>query len=563
MLALHVDDVAAARAELEAKGIAFAGETIDSSVCHMAPFNDPDGNSLMLHHRYTPYENGRPMARTELLERYQALPLPTTRDEAWRFTDLKGFDPDSFGHARGQTPEMSPAPMLDLAVSGLVTVTEARHRDRACAEGITFEPLADHPRLHELVGWDEKFAAHNAALWQNGLLVVVPRDMVLDEPLYVRIANSTDGGSLFWRLLVVAEAGSRFTLIEEYASRASGRRRLLERRRRAVRRGRREARVRLAAEPLAADVALRFASRARRARRRARLGRRRLRLEEGQDPHPERPSGPGRGLAGDGRLLRRRDAASRLRHVPGAHGAEHPSDFKFKGALRDEASTVWRGMIRVERDAQKTNAYQEYRNLLLSKSAHADSIPGLEILANDVRCTHGATLGQVDREQLFYLMARGLPRAEAERLIVRGFFQDVLDRIELEPVREALGDALEARIPQAVVSAREPGVGLQCALRSLEPRVVLAFAAAGCGERGSSEVDPVASGRRPDARQADGPLRHASGKVQQRMDGLQRLRPVQRARRGDERGDDLLPGPDGRPDRNALPDALPGGVRGV
>ena len=106
-------------------------------------------------------------------------------------------------------------------------------------------------------------------------------------------------------------------------------------------------------------------------------------------------------------------------------------------------------MIRVEPDAQKTNAYQENRNLLLSPDAHADSIPGLEIMANDVRCTHGATLGRVDRDQLFYLMARGLSRAEAERLIVRGFFQDVLDRIELEPVREALGAALEARIPQA------------------------------------------------------------------------------------------------------------------
>jgi Fe-S cluster assembly protein SufD len=125
------------------------------------------------------------------------------------------------------------------------------------------------------------------------------------------------------------------------------------------------------------------------------------------------------------------------------------SDFAFKGALNDSASTVWRGMIRVEKDAQKTNAYQENRNLMLSKKAHADSIPGLEILANDVRCTHGATLGQVDREQLFYLMARGLSRAEAERLIVRGFFQDILDRIELEPVRETLGEALEARIPQA------------------------------------------------------------------------------------------------------------------
>ena len=131
------------------------------------------------------------------------------------------------------------------------------------------------------------------------------------------------------------------------------------------------------------------------------------------------------------------------------HIAPHTtSDFAFKGVLNDQASAVWRGMIRVEEHAQKTNAYQENRNLLLSKQAHADSIPGLEIMANDVRCTHGATLGQVDREQLFYLMTRGLTRAEAERLIVRGFFQDVLDRVELEPVRDALAAALEARIPQ-------------------------------------------------------------------------------------------------------------------
>src|SRR5207253_9988874 len=109
------------------------------------------------------------------------------------------------------------------------------------------------------------------------------------------------------------------------------------------------------------------------------------------------------------------------------------SDFAFKGALRDHATAVWRGMIRVEPDAQKTNAYQENRNLLPSPEAHADSIPGLEIQANDVRCTHGATLGRVDQAMLFYLMTRGLSRGEAERLIVRGYFQDVLDRIELEP----------------------------------------------------------------------------------------------------------------------------------
>ena len=136
------------------------------------------------------------------------------------------------------------------------------------------------------------------------------------------------------------------------------------------------------------------------------------------------------------------------------------SDFAFKGALRDKATAVWRGMIRVEKDAQRTNAYQENRNLMLSPTTHAVPIPGLEILANDVRCTHGATVGQVDREQLFYLMARGLSRGEAERLIVRGFFTDVLDRIELEPVREALGEALEAPHPAGLGGRRRQGACL-------------------------------------------------------------------------------------------------------
>ena len=124
------------------------------------------------------------------------------------------------------------------------------------------------------------------------------------------------------------------------------------------------------------------------------------------------------------------------------------SDLAFRGVLEETATAVWRGMIRVAEDAQKTNAYQENRNLLLSDQAHADSIPGLEIEANDVRCTHGATVSQVDRDELFYCMARGLSRGEAERLIVRGFYQEIFDRIEFEPVRDALQTALEARIPE-------------------------------------------------------------------------------------------------------------------
>jgi Fe-S cluster assembly protein SufD len=388
------------------------------------------------------------MARPELLERYRALPLPTTKEESWRFTDLRGFDPDAFS-ANGAGEIVSAPGLLELEAAGVVRVSEGGLEVERAPDGIRFEPLADHPRLGELVGADDKFTAHNAALWEHGLLVQVPKGVVLEQPLYVRIVNDVDGGSLFWRLLVVAEPESRFTVIEEYTSTSpelsgyvNGAVEIF------VEAG---AKVEYVSVQSLSKETWHFGTHHARVERDAELdwvtggfGSKKGKIRIQND------------LAGPGATSRVTGAyfADGVQHLDYDTFQEHiapntTSDFAFKGALRDESRAVWRGMIRVERDAQKTNAYQENRNLLLSKTAHADSIPGLEILANDVRCTHGATLGQVDREQLFYLMARGLPRHEAERLIVRGFFQDVLDRIELEPVREALGAALEARIPQA------------------------------------------------------------------------------------------------------------------
>jgi Fe-S cluster assembly protein SufD len=389
------------------------------------------------------------MTRDALLESYRALPLPTTKDEHWRFTDLKGFDPDSWT-ANGAGKIAAPPSLLDLDVSGTAHVGESGIEIERAPDGVRFEPLSDdHELLHSLVGWDEKFAAHNAALWQHGLLVHVPRGVVLDKPLYVRIANAVEGGSLFWRLLIVAEPESRFAVIEEYASTTPE---LSSYSNAAV-----EIVVQQAAKVEYVSVqnysrgTWHFASHHARVERDAELdwvaggfgsAKGKVRIQND--------------LAGPGATSRVTGAyfADGTQHLDYDTFQEHmapstTSDFAFKGALRDTARAVWRGMIRVEEGAQKTNAYQENRNLLLSKTAHADSIPGLEILANDVRCTHGATLGQVDGEQLFYLMTRGLSRAEAERLIVRGFFQDVLDRVELEPVRDALAEALEARIPQA------------------------------------------------------------------------------------------------------------------
>jgi Fe-S cluster assembly protein SufD len=383
------------------------------------------------------------MSRSTALQAYRELPLPDTSMEHWRFTDLEGFDPDAFAGA--STAEIET--MLDLDVAGYATATADGIEVERAPDGVTFAPLPeDHERLYSLVAWDEKFAAHNAAMWKHGLLVVVPRGVELDKPLYVRIAVT---GQTFWRLVVVAEEGARFSLIEEYASPSPD----TEAYSNAV--------TELFVEPAAkleyvslqnlSQETWHFASHHASVERDAELdwvaggfGSKRGKVWIQND------------LAGRGATSRVTGAyfADATQHLDYDTFQEHiapdcTSDFAFKGALRERATAVWRGMIRVEKGAQKTNAYQECRNLMLSPTTHAVPIPGLEILANDVRCTHGATVGRVDREQLFYLMTRGLSRAEAERLIVRGFFQDVLDRIELEPVRETVAAALEARIPQA------------------------------------------------------------------------------------------------------------------
>jgi Fe-S cluster assembly protein SufD len=122
------------------------------------------------------------------------------------------------------------------------------------------------------------------------------------------------------------------------------------------------------------------------------------------------------------------------------------SDFLYKAALQDSSRTVWRGMIKVDKEAQKTDGYQRNDNLLLSSKARADSIPGLEIEADDVRCTHGSTTGRVDEELIFYARSRGFTRKEAIQMIVTGFFQQIFDRVTIDSVRDALGDAISRRV---------------------------------------------------------------------------------------------------------------------
>jgi Fe-S cluster assembly protein SufD len=382
-------------------------------------------------------------SRTAALDAYRALPLPDTTEEHWRFTDLRDFDPEAFsGAASGEV-----STLLDLDVAGYATATAEGIDISQVPDGIRFEPLPeDFERLYSLVGWDEKFAAHNAAMWKHGLLVVVPKGLELTKPLYVRVAVT---GQTFWRLVVVAEEGARASLIEEYASPSGGTAAYSN------------AVTELFVEP---NAKLEYVSLQNLSTETWHFASHHARVErDGELDWVAGGFGSKKGKVRIQNDLNGRGATSRVTGAYFADGVQHldydtfqehiapdcESDFAFKGALRDHATAVWRGMIRVEPNAQKTNAYQECRNLMLSPTTHAVPIPGLEIMANDVRCTHGATVGRVDREDLFYLMSRGLTRSEAERLIVRGFFQDVLDRIELEPVREAVTAALEARIPQA------------------------------------------------------------------------------------------------------------------
>jgi Fe-S cluster assembly protein SufD len=168
-------------------------------------------------------------------------------------------------------------------------------------------------------------------------------------------------------------------------------------------------------------------------------------------------------LAGEG-------AEARVTGAYASHGRQHidfdttqehaapntTSDLAFRGVLQDRSSAVWKGNIIVDPGAQKTDAFQESRNLLLSKRSHADAIPGLEIQANDVRCTHAAAVAQVDPEQLFYLRSRGLREEVAKRLVIEGFLAALVERFEPGPVREQLAGALEQRL--ALVLGVDPDV---------------------------------------------------------------------------------------------------------
>jgi Fe-S cluster assembly protein SufD len=361
---------------------------------------------------------------------YEALPVPSYREEAWRFTNLRGFDPDAYAAQPAAVELAGEAPA-----------------------GVTFQTLAaavaEQPDLVErylgtVVADREKFAAGNAAYWQDGVFVHVPAGVAVEEPLRSVIELAGEGTGAFHRVLIVLERGASATFLEEFRSAVPGY-------------------LNVVVELIVGDAArLEYVTVQEHHSGTRQFGTHRATI--GRDAELDWVAAAVGGDRAKSRMESYLAAPGATVKVTGAYyltGREHAdfdttqehaapnttSDLAFKGVLDDRARAVWRGVIRVDRGAQKTDAYQENRNLLLSTDAQATPIPGLEIEANDVRCTHGATVGQVDPGQLFYLMARGLTRPQAQQLIVRGFFEDVLERIGSQPVRDRVTAAIESRLP--------------------------------------------------------------------------------------------------------------------
>src|SRR5690606_11403953 len=284
------------------------------------------------------------------------------------------------------------------------------------------------------------------ALWASGIFLYVPRGVRIDEPIRVVRWIEEEGTAVFPRTLIIAEAQSHVAYVEEFASPDFEEPTLSC--------GVVEAFARDGAD--VQYVALQQWGK----------GVRHLSL---QKTIAEKDSNLDTLVVNLGGTVARVDLGARLEGTGSrsdmlglyfATGDQHfdhntrqdhvvphaTSDLLYKGALFDRSKTVFRGIIRVHPKAQKTDAYQTNRNLLLSPDAEAITLPNLEIEADDVRCSHGATVGQLDEEELFYLMSRGLTRQQAERLVIFGFFGEVLDRLPLPGVVEELRAAIEERI---------------------------------------------------------------------------------------------------------------------
>jgi len=375
--------------------------------------------------------------RRKALESYERLPAPSKTDEEWRRTDVSGLDPNKFSkleHLDGQKlilPEALPKGVILMPL-------------RQAAQD---HPDLVEPRLFSLVHADrDRFAALHAALFTGGTFLYVPDGVLVEQPIIGQHFSHEAGTSVLPHTLIVAGPGARFDYLDEYIAENED-----------------EAGYRTgSAEIFVGEGAqVGYVAVQKWGRNTWHLADQRAELQKDSTLRLFNVTLGGRfsksrveaSLAGEG-------ANAELKAIYLASGQQFfdfhtlqdhrvgntRSDLLFKGALQDVARTVYAGLIRIEKHAARSDAYQANRNLVLSDKAKATSIPMLEIDNNDVRCTHGATVGPVDPEHLFYLRSRGIPEPTAKRMLIQGFFGDVLDRIPFEHARKLVEAELEARI---------------------------------------------------------------------------------------------------------------------
>ena len=395
----------------------------------------------------------------------EELGLPSTKTPGWEFTDLtelveadfklpNGADPN----ARTRADAILNAPdgtdrvvQVDSTPIDVVETEADAERPTeplvtTLAQAASLYPALVAERLGSLAASDDPFVARNDAAWRGGAFVYVPKGKRLEGPAQIAAVHDADGVALGFRTLIVLEEEAEAEVWEQWLGTDHDRAGLFNTVTEiSVGPG---ANLRYVTAQGLGNRSWVFATQRAEVERDATLdwvalgfgsARGKVRMET----H----------LAGQGSSARVTGAyaGEGEQHLDFDTTQEHAapstvSDLAFRGVLDDSATAVWRGMIKVDPGAQQTDAFQESRNLLLSKSAHADAIPGLEIEANDVRCTHAAAVAQIDAEQLHYLRSHGIAPAESKRLIIEGFLEALVERLDAGPVRAAVSVALERRL---------------------------------------------------------------------------------------------------------------------
>jgi Fe-S cluster assembly protein SufD len=361
----------------------------------------------------------------------EELALPDQKTKGWEFTDLTELEGTRFEPGSAS---------LEIAADSNGSSAQIRPLIEAVADGELSEIVRGH--LGTVVGREDPFVARNEASWTEGTLVYVPAGERLSTPIRIEL-SATDGVASGARTLIVLEENAEAEIWEHWSGGAEGLfNSVVELR---VGSG---ARLRYVTAQELSPQGWVFAT------QRAEVAR------DGSLDWTALGFGSSRGKV---RMETKLDGPGSSARVTGAYvggGRQHldydttqehaapntTSDLAFRGVLGGRATAVWRGMIRVDPGAQQTDAFQESRNLLLSTKAHADAIPGLEIEANDVRCTHAAAVAQIDREQLYYLRAHGLDEESARRIIIEGFLEALVERLAEGEIRETVSAALERRL---------------------------------------------------------------------------------------------------------------------